>query len=44
VGALLLVAGVVSLNFLKTRQIVEVPRERLTRSGPRPIPDPGQSA
>ena len=32
VGAVLLVAGVVSLNFLKTRQIVEVPRERLTSS------------
>ncbi len=32
VGAVLLVAGVVSLNFLKTRQIVEVPRERLAGS------------
>src|SRR5437660_8705946 len=32
VGAVLLVAGVVSLNFLKTRQIVPVPRERLTSS------------
>lgn len=31
-GAVLLVAGVVSLNFLKTRQIVEVPRERLAGS------------
>jgi drug/metabolite transporter (DMT)-like permease len=32
VGAVLLVAGVVSLNFLKTRHIVEVPRERLAGS------------
>jgi drug/metabolite transporter (DMT)-like permease len=31
-GAVLLVAGVVSLNFLKTREIVEVPRERLAGS------------
>ena len=31
-GAVLLVAGVVSLNFLKRRQIVEVPRERLAGS------------
>jgi drug/metabolite transporter, DME family len=30
-GAVLLVAGVVALNFLKGRNIVEVPRERLTR-------------
>lgn len=29
VGALLLVVGVVTLNFLKARDIVEVPRERL---------------
>jgi hypothetical protein len=28
----LLVAGVVSLNFLKTRHIVDVPRERLAGS------------
>lgn len=32
VGAVLLVAGVVSLNFLKTRHIVDVPRERLAGS------------
>lgn len=31
-GAVLLVAGVVSLNFLKTRHIVDVPRERLAGS------------
>ncbi len=31
-GAVLLVGGVVSLNFLKTRHIVDVPRERLARS------------
>jgi drug/metabolite transporter (DMT)-like permease len=31
IGAVLLVAGVVALNFLKARNIVEVPRERLTR-------------
>jgi drug/metabolite transporter, DME family len=31
VGAVLLVAGVVALNFLKARNIVEVPRERMTR-------------
>lgn len=30
IGALLLLAGVVTLNFLKTRDVVEVPRERLT--------------
>jgi drug/metabolite transporter (DMT)-like permease len=30
VGAALLVAGVVTLNFLKARQVVEVPRQRLT--------------
>jgi len=29
VGAVLLLAGVVTLNFLKTRDVVEVPRERL---------------
>ena len=28
-GAVLLVAGVVALNFMKTRNIVEVPRERM---------------
>jgi drug/metabolite transporter (DMT)-like permease len=42
VGAALLVAGVVTLNFLKTRHIVDVPRERL--SGPRQVPDPARSA
>jgi drug/metabolite transporter (DMT)-like permease len=31
IGAVLLVVGVVALNFLKGRNIVEVPRERLTR-------------
>jgi drug/metabolite transporter (DMT)-like permease len=41
-GAALLVIGVVSLNFLKTRQIVDVPRARLGGSGP--IPDPARSA
>ena len=30
VGAVLLVVGVVGLNFLKARNVVEVPRERLT--------------
>jgi drug/metabolite transporter (DMT)-like permease len=35
VGAAILVASVVTLNFLKTRNIVEVPRERL-----RPAPEP----
>jgi drug/metabolite transporter (DMT)-like permease len=30
VGAALLVAGVVTLNFLKARQVVEVPQQRLT--------------
>jgi drug/metabolite transporter (DMT)-like permease len=30
IGAVLLVAGVVGLNFLKARNIVEVPRERLS--------------
>src|SRR5437879_11444051 len=29
VGAVLLLAGVVTLNFLKTRDVVEVPHERL---------------
>jgi drug/metabolite transporter (DMT)-like permease len=29
-GAVLLVVGVVALNFMKTRNIVEVPRERMT--------------
>jgi hypothetical protein len=33
VGAALLVFGVVSLNFLKTRQIVDVPHDRLAPSG-----------
>jgi len=42
-GALLLVAAVVTLNFLKTRDIVEVPRERLAASGSRPVPDPGSA-
>jgi hypothetical protein len=28
-GAVLLVVGVVSLNFLKARDVVEVPRERM---------------
>ncbi|HEY0829665.1 MAG TPA: DMT family transporter [Candidatus Dormibacteraeota bacterium] len=42
VGAALLVAGVVTLNFLKTRHIVDAPRERL--SGPRQVPDPARSA
>jgi drug/metabolite transporter (DMT)-like permease len=42
VGAALLVAGVVSLNFLKTRHIVDVPRER--PSGARQVPDPARSA
>ncbi len=32
VGAALLVVGVVSLNFLKTREVVEVPRGRLARA------------
>jgi drug/metabolite transporter (DMT)-like permease len=35
VGAAILVASVVTLNFLKTRNIVEVPRERL-RATPEP--------
>jgi drug/metabolite transporter (DMT)-like permease len=43
-GAALLVVGVVSLNFLKTRQIVEVPHARLASPGARPIPDPARSA
>jgi drug/metabolite transporter (DMT)-like permease len=43
-GAALLVIGVVSLNFLKTRQIVDVPRARLGGSGAGPIPDPARSA
>ena len=30
-GAVLLVTGVVALNFMKTRNIVEVPRERMAR-------------
>ena len=30
-GAVLLVAGVVTLNFLKAREVVEVPRERIER-------------
>jgi drug/metabolite transporter, DME family len=34
-GAVLLVIGVVALNFLKGRNIVEVPRERLTREAAR---------
>jgi drug/metabolite transporter (DMT)-like permease len=37
VGAAILVASVVTLNFLKTRNIVEVPRERLT-----PAPEPAR--
>jgi drug/metabolite transporter (DMT)-like permease len=37
VGAVLLVASVVTLNFLKTRDVVEVPRERL-------VPDTARSA
>lgn len=32
VGAVLLVAGVVTLNFLKARDVVEVPPERLARA------------
>ncbi|TMC80839.1 MAG: DMT family transporter [Chloroflexi bacterium] len=43
VGAALLVVGVVTLNFLKTRNIVDVPRERLAGSGRRQVPDPARS-
>lgn len=39
VGAAVLVASVVALNFLKTRHVVEVPRERLAA---RPIPEPAR--
>ena len=31
-GAVLLVSGVVTLNFLKARDVVEVPRERMERA------------
>lgn len=41
-GALLLVASVVTLNFLKTRHVVEVPRERPVRPGG--APEPARSA
>src|SRR5438874_9555261 len=44
VGAALLVVGVVTLNFLKTRNIVDVPRERLAGSGRRQVTDPARSA
>jgi len=39
-GAALLVASVITLNFLKTRSVVEVPRERL--GGPRAVPEPAR--
>jgi hypothetical protein len=38
VGAALLVASVVTLNFLKSRNVVEVPGERL--AGPSAAPEP----
>jgi drug/metabolite transporter (DMT)-like permease len=38
VGAVLLVASVVTLNFLKNRQVVEVSRERLMGPGSAPEP------
>jgi drug/metabolite transporter (DMT)-like permease len=38
VGAAILVASVVTLNFLKTRHVVEVPRERLAAQRPAPEP------
>jgi drug/metabolite transporter, DME family len=40
VGAALLVGGVVALNFLKARDVVEVPRRRAGDAGPRPAADP----
>src|SRR2546423_2002335 len=42
VGAALLVVSVVALNFLKTRHVSEVPRERMGE--PRGAPEPARSA
>jgi drug/metabolite transporter (DMT)-like permease len=42
VGAALLVASVVTLNFLRTRSVVDVPRER--DGGSRAVPEPAGSA
>jgi drug/metabolite transporter (DMT)-like permease len=40
VGAVILVLSVLGLNVLKTRHVVEVPRER--QAGPRPAPEPAR--
>ena len=42
-GAVLLVVGVVSLNFLKTRHVVEVPREQLS-ADPAAVADVARTA